>query len=143
LPKPVDSPAGFVPVHSIAFAEGDGTAANVADARPLPVAATLIAATAAALAGSVSTSGVPGPFTPNLGRAIWVTLSGSWAGSVQLLRSTDGGATKLPITYGDGTVKAVWTGNANAAVTEETVATASYWLAITLSSGTLTYRVEQ
>lgn len=143
MSKPVESPAGFVPVHSIAFIEGDGAAANVGQACPLPVAATLIASNAVALAGSTSASGVLGPFTPQLGRPVWVTLSGGWAGSVQLLRSTDGGTTKLPLTYGDGSVKAVWSTNANAAVTEETVAAATYWLAVTIASGTLTYRLEQ
>lgn len=143
MSKLVESPAAFVPVHSIAFAEGDGSAANVGQARPLPVAATLIASNAVALTGSVSASGVFGPFTPQLGRPIWVTLSGIWAGSVQLLRSVDGGATKLPLTYADGSAKALWSGNANSAAAEETVANATYWLAVTIASGTLTYRLEQ
>ncbi|HEX7857246.1 MAG TPA: hypothetical protein VF503_26490 [Sphingobium sp.] len=143
MSKLIDAPAEFVPIQSIAYAEGDGTATNVGLARPLPVAATLVASNAAPLFGAISASAVLGPFAPQLGRPLWATLSGSWSGSVQLLRSTDGGATKLPLTYGDGTVKAVWAGNANAAVTEETVATATYWLAATIATGTLNYRLEQ
>jgi hypothetical protein len=140
---PIHVPAGYVPEHAIAFAAEDGSAAVVGADRPLPVATSLGAAGATALAGTTAASATPGPFLPDLGRPIWVTLSGSWTGSVQLLRSTDGGATRLPLTYPDGTAKALWTANANTPVAEETVAAASYYLAVALTSGTLGYRVEQ
>jgi hypothetical protein len=84
-----------------------------------------------------------GPFTPELDRPIWVTLSGSWTGTVQLLRSSDAGATKLGLTYSDGSPRATWTGAVNAAVAEESCSGVSYWLAFTRTSGTLAYEVRQ
>lgn len=143
MPKPILSPAGYVPEYALAVAAGDGNARPVSEAQPLPTAATMTASPVPALSGTSSAAAVAGPFTPQLGRAIWVSLSGVWTGSVQLLRSTDGGATKLPLTYSDGTVKALWTGNANAPIAEETVATATYWLSIAPVSGTVSYRLEQ
>ena len=114
----------------------DRTAAppiSIADPKP---------AQSAALAGSVSASTMLGPFQPDLARAIWVTLSGAWVGRVQLLRSVDGGATKLPLTVA-GQPWANFTGNANEIAGEETTPGARYYLSVTLTSGTLTYRVAQ
>ena len=139
----VDAPAGFAPISAIGFGAKGSAATPVDGSNPLPVRTAIMASTATPLAGIAAASATVGPFLPELGRAIFVTLSGSWAGTVQLLRSTDGGATQLPLTYSDASTKARWTGNLNAAVAEESVATASYWLAITLASGTLSYRVEQ
>lgn len=104
---------------------------------PLPASASV------AVTGSLSTTDNSAAFTPDLGRPIWVRLSGTWSGTVQLKRSTDGGATWYPITTGSGTVKGVWTGNVNAPVTEETCAGATYRLEVTLASGTLAYEVRQ
>ena len=59
-----------------------------------------------------------------------------------LERSTDG-INWFGLTRGDGTAKAVWTGNVNAPVTEESVAGATYRLNITLTSGTVSYEVRQ
>lgn len=99
-----------------------------------------------ALTGTRAVSGTVGPFTPDVRwpvKPLWLTLSGNFTGSVQLLRSTDGGTTKLPLTYGDGTAKPVWTTTLNAAIAEETVAGATYYLVITLTSGGVTYRLDQ
>jgi hypothetical protein len=139
----ISSPAGFVPEYALAFG-GRGSPAVAVDAsNPLPITARLVAAGSTPLAGSAAASGIVGPFLPDLDRAIWLNLSGTWSGSVQLLRSTDGGATKLPLTYGDGTPKPSWTMPLQAVVASETVAGASYWLAITVASGTVAYRMEQ
>ena len=116
-----DAPQGFAPQL---------------DVREFPATSTPLTGTAAA---SVTT----GAFTPELGRPIWVTLSGSWAGSVQLLRSTDGGTTKLPLTYPDGSPRGSWTAAVNAPVSEESCAGATYYLAFARTSGTLTYEVRQ
>jgi hypothetical protein len=83
-----------------------------------------------------------GPLTPIMGKEIWVTLSGTWAGSVQLLRSTDAGMTKLPLTVAGATYGA-FTGNANEQVAFPSDTAGIYYLTATLSSGTLTYRVAQ
>ena len=142
-PPVVRAPAPYVSSHAVAFGSSNGPATLVDGINPLPVAATLPAAASVPVAGTLTDSGSAGPFAPLLGRAIWVTLSGSWTGSVQLLRSTDGGETRLPLTLGDGTVKAIWSGTVQASVTEETVAGASYYLQFTRSGGTLSYWVEQ
>ncbi len=62
---------------------------------------------------------------------------------MQLLRSIDGGVTRLPLTYADGSAKAAWTGNVLAPVADETVAAATYWLAIAPASGSVAYRLAQ
>ena len=113
--------------------------------KPLPVASRpdQRAAASAALAGATSASAVAGPFSPELGRPVWVTLSGTWAGTVTVKRSTDAGATKLALTFIDGSPKGVWSANINAAIGEESVAGAQLFLDIALTSGTLSYRVEQ
>ncbi|WP_419827855.1 hypothetical protein [Sphingomonas sp.] len=139
----IRAPAGYVPEHAVSFAAQDGSATVVDRGHPLPTVATLGAAGSTPLAGSASASTVAGPFAPDLGRAIWLTLAGVWTGTVRLLRSVDGGATKLPLTFGDGSARATFTVNAQAPVAEESVAVASYWLDVALSSGTVTYRLEQ
>ncbi len=69
-------------------------------------------------------------------------LSGNWQGTVSLQRSTDSGATRQGLTVG-GTPWASFSGNANEPVWQETEADTSFWLAITLTSGTLSYRLSQ
>lgn len=142
----VKVPAGFIPSAAIAFGDSDGQATAVSGANPLPVAIApaQVAATSTPLSGSTSAaSSVVGPFTPVLMRSIMLTLSGTWTGSAQLLRSIDGGTTKLPLTLSDGTVKGLFRSAINAVVAEESVAGATYYLSIQLSSGTLSYRMEQ
>ena len=102
----------------------------------------MAAAGSTPLAGSSSASGSFGPFVPELGRPIRLTTAGTWTGSVQLLRSTDGGTTRLPLTAG-GQGWGSYTANANEAVTEESESGATYYLGVTLSSGTISYRMAQ
>lgn len=138
---PIEMPAGYLPATALAYATPDGRGALISAASPLPVAAAIRAAASAALADTTSVSVVAGPFTPDLARPIWLTLTGSWAGSAALLRSTDGGATRLPATLAGAALG--WTANLNEAVAEESCAGATWYLAITLTAGTLTYRVAQ
>lgn len=138
----VEVPAGFVPQYALAFGAVDGPAVAVHAGNPLPVCTMRSPATAAALAGSLSASGTAGPFVPELDRPIWVSLSGGWTGTVALVRSVDGGVTMLPLTAG-GAVWGRFTGNANEPVAEESEVGAAYYLAVTLTGGTLTYRVAQ
>ena len=139
----ISIPAGFVPEYALAFGSRGTPPIAVDASNPLPTTIRLGATTSTALAGTASASGVVGPFVPELDRAIWLSLSGTWTGSVQLLRSTDNGATKLPLTYGDGTSRPAWSTALQSAVASETVAGASYWLGITLGSGGVVYRMEQ
>jgi hypothetical protein len=142
-PHPIHAPAGYIPQHAIVFAAGDGAAMAVSHAAPLPVAPGIAAAASAPLVGTAGASTVAGPFAPQLGRPIWLTLSGSWSGSVQLLRSTDGGTTRLPPSYADGSPRPSYAGAVNAPVAEETVAGATWYLAVALTAGTLSFRMEQ
>ncbi|SEJ63884.1 hypothetical protein SAMN05428950_102348 [Sphingomonas sp. OV641] len=138
----VEIPAGFVPQYAMAFGAVDAPAVAVHDGNPLPVRLLKKPAGSVPLAGSLGASGFAGPFLPELDRPIWVTLSGDWSGTVDLLRSVDGGVTKFPLTAG-GARWARFTANANEAAAEESEVGASYYLFATLTGGTLTYRVAQ
>lgn len=139
----VSIPAGFVPAVAISYGAPDGPATAVDASHPLPIAATMGGAGSTPLAGTTAVTATAGPFTPTLGRPIWLTLSGSWGGTAQVLRSTDGGTTKLALTYGDASPKGSFGANLNAPVAEETVAGATYYLQVTLAGGSLSYRMEQ
>ena len=140
MPTPIQSPGGYAASRAMAFADpvGDGVLVSAAD--PLPV--TLGSAATAALAGSTAASTVLGPYQPALGRGVMLTLSGSWSGTVKLLRSVDGGVTKLALTIA-GASWGQFTANACEPVWEESEAAARLWLDVTLVSGTLTYRIAQ
>lgn len=137
----IDLPAGYFPATALAFAGADGSGQLVSAASPLPVNIVARAAASAPLAGTANASGVVGPFTPDLARPIWLTLSSTWSGTAALLRSTDGGVTRLPATLAGAALS--WSANVNEAVAEESCAGATWYLAITLASGALTYRVAQ
>ena len=139
---PCAAPAAYVPYHALAFTGLSDEALAVGSQQPLPVTATFGLAASTPLAGTLSASAIVGPFEPELGRAIWLTLSGSWSGSVTVKRSTDAGATRLPLTAG-GLAWAAFSANANEPVAEESVAEAAYYLDVTLVSGTLAYAVMQ
>lgn len=149
---PISQPAGFVPLHASGFADGQGKAVAVSQASPLPVTgAGSLAASSTPLVGSIADTAAhnQGPFAPQLAREIWVTLVGTGAsGKAQLLRSTDGGASMAGLTAG-GDVWASWTFSAvtgsivNEQVATESDSAASYYLAVTLSAGSLTYRIAQ
>jgi hypothetical protein len=141
-PRRVMAPASFVPEHALAFADPAGNAVAVGADNPLPIRAAIRPSGIAPLSGSTASSGSFGPYAPALGRQMVVSLSGSWSGTVQLLRSIDGGATRLPLTAG-GQSWATFTGNCNEPFGEEGEAGATYWLSVSLTSGTLTYRVAQ
>lgn len=140
-PIPVSAPAAYAPISAIGFAEADSTLSPVSADKPLPVNPVNVPAPAA-LAGSAATSAMIGPFVPNSAKPVVLALSGTWTGTVKLLRSTDGGTTKLPLTAA-GQAWGQFTTNCCEPVWEESVAEASLYLDIALSSGTVTYRVAQ
>jgi len=118
---------------------GDGTHAEVVlavDGGPR-----YNAASSAPLTGTANASVTTPAFTPQPGREIVLTLSGAWSGTVSLLRSVDGGTTKLPATLASAPL--IWSGNLNELVWVETEAAATLYLDIALASGTVTYRVSQ
>lgn len=141
-PKLTSAPAGYVPEMALCHVDADGAALVAGVRAPLPVVTAPVAATSTPLEGTASASTLAGPFFPQLGRQIWLTLSGTWAGSVTVQRSTDAGATRLPLTVA-GQPWARFTANTQEPVAEETVASASYYLDIALTSGTLAYKVQQ
>ncbi|MFC3175195.1 hypothetical protein ACFOD9_13120 [Novosphingobium bradum] len=138
---PLKTPAGYVPQMAVAFANANGDAEPVSATNPLPFQDTPFMA-AAALAGTLSATGIVGPFAPRAGRAVMLALSGTWTGSVKVVRSVDGGATKTGLTAG-GAPWAVFTANVCEPVWDESEAAATLYLDVTLTSGSLTYRMGQ
>ncbi len=139
-PTPIAVPSGYATANAMAYADGDGNVAIVSGQQPLPVQSKFVAA--APLAGSTGVTGVFGPFVPALDRSVMLTLSGTWAGTVKVVRSTDGGATRLPLTVA-GSAWAQFTGNACEAVWDESESAATLYLDVALTSGTLVYRLAQ
>lgn len=140
MPTPIQNPSPFVTSEAVAYADGDGNSVSVSAVSPLPV--NIHFSASAPLAGTAAASTQIGPFQPVQGRPVMLSLSGTWSGSVKVLRSTDGGATKLPLTIG-GSVWAQFTGNCCEAVWEESEAAARLYLDIVLTSGSIAYRLGQ
>lgn len=137
----ISAPAGFVPLHAVGWSGSAGECHAVAADSPLPVSIAR-SGPAAVLAGTAPSSRTVGPFAAATGRVAYLTLSGTWTGSVRVLRSVDGGASKHPLTLG-GQEWGRFTGNVCEAIWEESEAGASLWLECQLSGGVLAYRVAQ
>lgn len=155
----VQAPSGYAPVSAPCIEQSNGSCVSVKASTPMPTTqAALAAATSTALIGTVTSSAVTpssgsatfasgtataGPFTPQLGRDIvlklWTTNNAAF--SCQMLNSTDGGTTKLPLTIFDTQVGGPYTLPVNSAITAETVAGTTEWLTCTVTSGTLNYGV--
>lgn len=149
--KPISLPAGYAPAFAIGYSGPTGDLAVVDGATPLPVA--LSASTVlsvqqasvtapAALEGSATAALLTGPFTPQAGRPVMITLSGTWQGQVQVQRSADAGATRHKLTAA-GLPWGNYTGNACEVVWIENEDAARLYLDIAVTSGTLTYRIAQ
>lgn len=142
LPK-IIAPSTIVPPSGVAFTGADGNTKVASPDAPLPVTqGPLAAATSAPLIGTSTGAQTVGPFVPVLGRPITVALSAtSWpGGQVQLLRSTDGGVTKLPLTPAGVTI-GVYSGIGADSPWVETEAGATYYLS--LPAANISYRVAQ
>jgi len=138
---PLQPPARYVAPFAVSFANPQGDSDVVSATNPLPVS-TAPAAAPTALSGSASATGQVGPFLPISGRPVMLALSGTWTGQVRILRSTNGGATKLPLTA-LGQAYGTYTANLCEPVWEEGEGGAQLWLDITLASGSVTYRMGQ
>ena len=136
----ISVPAGFAPAYAAGYADAGGQLAVVSHASPLPVVTS--APPPAPLSGHTATSAVAGPFNATVGRAIVVSLDGEWTGTVRLLRSTDRGATRLPLRVAGGPWGEYSTSGCEQAwsETEEGV---SFYVDISLNSGALAYGVSQ
>jgi hypothetical protein len=136
----ISVPAGFAPAYAVGYADSGGGLALVSTAEPLPVATS--APAPEPLVGEAAASVIAGPLLATAGRTIVVALGGDWVGTVRLLRSTDGGATRLPLRVGGGTwAEYIQSGCEQA--WSETEEGASFYLDIALESGAVTYRVSQ
>ncbi|MBO0748802.1 MAG: hypothetical protein J2O44_00010 [Porphyrobacter sp.] len=136
----ISIPAGFAPAYAVGYSDAGGQLALVSDAAPLPVA--MSAPAPAPLVGQSAASELIGPFNATSGRVIVVTLDGEWAGTVRLLRSTDGGLTRAPLRVG-GSAWAEYTESGCEQAWTETEEGASFYLDIALDSGAVSYRVSQ
>lgn len=140
--NPISTPAGYAPAFAVGFSQA-GALTLVDGDQPLPVIARPAPVTVpAALTGTAEGTVTVGPFIPAAGRTVMLALAGTWTGSVRLMRSTDGGATLVPLTLG-GSDWAVFEANACEPVWVEEEAGASLHLAIALTSGAVTYRLAQ
>lgn len=83
------------------------------------------------------------PFVPQLGRDMYLTLAGSWTGTVQVQRSTNGGTTWNNITVAGGQVWGRYTAPCDEVVETPTDGASTYRLLFTISTGTLSYRLAQ
>ena len=135
---------GMNEMVALAFGSEGEMAEPVTAANPLPttIAPSQDPANSTPLTGASSQTAILGPFIPQLGRPINLSLSGDWGGTVQLLRSTNDGVNKLPLTVG-GMPWGLFYGNANEPVWQETEAGSSFYLSFTRTSGTLNYRIAQ
>jgi hypothetical protein len=142
---PISYPGRFAPGFALAFADAAGAALQVSSVTPLPVAVVAGGATGAvppALSGSTAVAITAGPFAPLADRPLVLALSGTWTGTARLLRSIDGGTTRLPLSLG-GAPYATFTANICEPVWEENEAGATFYLQLTPASGSIVYRLAQ
>lgn len=138
---PICPPASYVTPTAVGFADSAGDLAIVGEGVPLPVAVRR-EAVPAPLAGSASQSSIVGPFVPSRDAPIHLQLGGEWTGQVTLQRSTDGGTTRSGVTAG-GMAWAVFSGNVNEPIWQESEANTSLYLDIALTSGAVSFRLSQ
>ena len=144
MPTPIQNPTGYAIPRAVAYADIDGSMLQVSSAAPLPVAVLSGGGTTATtpLVGTANTTAVVGPYQPAIGRAVMLLLTGTWSGTVKVVRSVDGGTTKQPLTI-NGSTWGQFTTNCCEAVWDESESAARFFLDITLASGSVTYRVAQ
>ncbi|MDR3408484.1 MAG: hypothetical protein P4L68_08300 [Methylovirgula sp.] len=131
-------------ISATAAAQATGNAALGAIATPFA------AATSAAVSGTQSGPGttIVGPFTPNLTRPIHIEAvgSGGAAGTVQVMRSIDGGVTKNGLTAAGATWASFTAANgviANEPVWSPTSALEIFYVVLTLTAGSVTAELFQ
>ena len=138
---PIQLPAGFAPAFALGYSDDAGNLVLASNAAPVPVAQG-DRTRPPALSGSTSATTLAGPFAPVPGISVMLELGGNWTGMVQLQRSSDNGATLHDVTIG-GSAWGRYSANACEPVWEESEPGAQLYLAITIGSGTLDYRVSQ
>ena len=143
---PISYPARYAPGVALNYADDGGNAVLVSQSAPLPVTLAAVAGGSTTpsppLTGTTAIASTIGSFVPLAGRPLVVTLSGTWTGTVKLLRSINGGATKLSLTLA-GAPWGEFTANVNEPVWEENEAAAVFYLQFAPLSGTIAYRLAQ
>ena len=143
---PISYPARYAPGMALNYADEGGNAVLVSQSAPLPV--TIAAVTGgtttppAPLTGATTIAQTVGSFVPLAGRPLVLTLTGTWTGTVKLLRSVNGGTTKLSLSLA-GAPWGEYTANINEPVWEEYEAAAVFYLQFAPLSGSIAYRLAQ
>lgn len=137
----VRNPAAYVTPVAIGTTDASGNLSLIGNGSPLPIALSPTPG-APAIAGTLTSSGLVGPFIPSGPAAIVIQLDGDWSGTVRLVRSVDGGQSVSPLKIA-GSEWAVYTANGVEQAWTETEAGASFYLNAEITSGTLAYRVSQ
>lgn len=138
--KPIVSPARFAPATAIGFSDEETGLVLVSNGKPLPVQT--VRQSPNALIGTLSGAATSGPFAAVPGLPIVVALGGEWQGTIRLLRSSDGGASKMPLSasgialgyFSQPGVEQVW---------EETQEDITFFLQADLSAGEAIFEVSQ
>jgi hypothetical protein len=141
MPNPIIAPACYTPVFAVTYADGDSGTQVVSSSRPLPVAP-IVVDKPLAMSGNVTESGQLGPLTVLPRLPVMLMLAGTWTGTVTLLRSFDGGATRGRLTA-LGQAYGQFSTNICEPVWEEAEDGVTLYLDIALQSGSLTYRMGQ
>lgn len=142
---PISYPGKYALGVAMNYADAAGAATQVSQGSPLPV--TFVAGDGpatgpAALSGTAASAVTVGPFAPIAGKPVILSLSGSWSGTAQLLRSVDAGATRLPLSLG-GSPWGIYTANVCEPAWDETEGGATLYLQLSPATGSVTYRLAQ
>lgn len=138
----IESPASYSTSFAVGFSDPDGDLALVSASSPLPVSLQADPPPPTPMAGIAAASGLVGPYPAASGVPIHLQLAGTWQGRISLVRSVDGGVTTHGLTAA-GMRWASFTANMNEVVWQDSDASASFYLGITLVSGAVSYRVSQ
>jgi hypothetical protein len=119
------------------------TPTTVPDPDIIPMVAYLPSSSVVPITGTADGSSSSNVLVPDVGYYIYVTLTGTWTGTVQVERSTDNGVTWLPITTHEGSAAGKFTGNADEDVLLVADSQSRYHLKFDITSGSVSYRLAQ
>ena len=115
-----------------------------------PVVQKTAPASSTALTGNENATITVGPFSPDLGRAVYTEIIGDgFTGTIQILRSKDGGTTKELMTKSGSPIFNINLSEATTAVIVNEIidtplsATLTYYIAITVTAGSLKWSLYQ
>lgn len=109
----------------------------------IPMIVYMPSATSDPLTGSANASGATGALVPTVGYNLYLTLTGTWSGTVRVQKTVDNGINWTTVTAGGGAQIGVFTQNCDESVLKVTDPKARYRLQFTMTSGTVVYRLGQ